>query len=118
MGSPATALKSKGTGARSTGRRGVVAVEGEGSITRWIGPLKAGDEAAAQEFWQRYFATLMGLARERLKGARPGPADEEDVALSALNSFFAGAAAGRFPRLEDRDDLWRVLVTITARKAI
>ena len=27
-------------------------------------------------------------------------------------------ARGRFPRLDDRDDLWRVLVTLTARKAI
>ncbi len=39
------------------------------------------------------------------------------MALSAFNSFFAGAGAGRFPKLNDRDDLWRVLVTLTARKA-
>jgi len=39
------------------------------------------------------------------------------VALSAFDSFCRGAAAGRFPRLDDRDNLWRVLVVITARKA-
>jgi DNA-directed RNA polymerase specialized sigma24 family protein len=44
--------------------------------------------------------------------------DEEDAALSAFDSFCDAAAHGRFPRLEDRDDLWRVLVTITVRKAI
>ena len=39
------------------------------------------------------------------------------MALSAFNSFFAGLERGRFPRLDDRDDLWRVLVTLTVRKA-
>jgi DNA-directed RNA polymerase specialized sigma24 family protein len=90
---------------------------GEGSISRWIGPLKAGEAEAARELWRRYFTTLVRLARERLRGTRRVAADEEDVALSALDSFLAGAAAGRFPRLEDRDDLWRLLVTITTRKA-
>src|SRR5262249_14252853 len=32
-------------------------------------------------------------------------------------SFCRGAEQGRFPRLDDRDDLWRVLLTITVRKA-
>src|SRR5262249_36398416 len=45
-------------------------------------------------------------------------ADEEDVALSALASFCRGAEQGRFPRLEDRDDLWALLVVIAARKAV
>lgn len=43
--------------------------------------------------------------------------DEEDVVLSAFDSFCRGAAAGRFPRLEDRDDLWKLLVQITCRTA-
>ena len=45
-------------------------------------------------------------------------ADEEDVALSAFASFCRAAAQGRFPRLDDRDDLWQVLMMLTARKAI
>ena len=44
-------------------------------------------------------------------------ADEEDVALDAFNSFFAGVARGRFPQLNDRGDLWRILVVLTERKA-
>jgi DNA-directed RNA polymerase specialized sigma24 family protein len=39
------------------------------------------------------------------------------VALSVFDSFYARAAAGEFPQLGGRDDLWRLLVTITARKA-
>ena len=34
-----------------------------------------------------------------------------------FDSFFRGAAAGRFDRLDSRDDLWRLLVTIASRKA-
>jgi DNA-directed RNA polymerase specialized sigma24 family protein len=44
-------------------------------------------------------------------------ADEEDVALSALDSFCRGAKEGRFPQVQDRDDLWRLLLLLTARKA-
>jgi DNA-directed RNA polymerase specialized sigma24 family protein len=89
----------------------------EGSVTHWIGDLKAGDQDAAQKLWERYFATLVRLARTRLRSAPRAVEDEEDVALSAFDSFCAATAGGRFPRLEDRDDLWRVLVTITRRKA-
>ena len=42
--------------------------------------------------------------------------DEEDAALSAFESFCRGAADGRFPQLNDRDNLWRLLVVITIRK--
>jgi DNA-directed RNA polymerase specialized sigma24 family protein len=40
------------------------------------------------------------------------------VALSAFNSFCRGVAAGRFPRLSDRNSLWPLLVAITANKAV
>lgn len=89
----------------------------EGSITRQLGPLKAGDDAAIQAVWERYFSRLVGLARKKLGGRAGGVADEEDAAISAFDSFCRAAEAGRFPRLNDRDDLWHVLVTITARKA-
>ena len=90
----------------------------EGSVTCWIQLLSTGDPAAAQRLWERYFRRLVGLARTKLRGAPRRAADEEDVALSAFVSFFRGAARGRFPRLEDREDLWRLLVVITARKAL
>jgi DNA-directed RNA polymerase specialized sigma24 family protein len=57
------------------------------------------------------------LARAKLPAGRLRAADEEDVALIAFNSFFRGARAGRFPQLANREDLWRLLVTLTARKA-
>jgi DNA-directed RNA polymerase specialized sigma24 family protein len=49
-------------------------------------------------------------------GRASAEADEEDAVLSAFDSFCTGAVQGRFPQLSDREDLWRLLVVITARK--
>jgi DNA-directed RNA polymerase specialized sigma24 family protein len=89
----------------------------EGSITQWIARLKAGDRAAAQPLWEGYCRRLVALARARLRAAPRRAADEEDVALSAFDSFCRRAEHGQFPRLADRDDLWQLLVVITVRKA-
>ncbi|HJZ59898.1 MAG TPA: ECF-type sigma factor, partial [Gemmataceae bacterium] len=86
-------------------------------VTVWLGQLQAGDAAAARPLWDRYFHRLVGLARERLKDSPRRAADEEDVALSAFDSFCQGVALGRFPQLNDRNNLWGLLVLITARKA-
>lgn len=87
------------------------------SVTVWLDHLRAGDPEAARELWNRYFGRLVALARGRLAARVRRAADEEDVALSAFHSFCRAAEAGRFPRLDDRDDLWAVLVTLTERKA-
>jgi DNA-directed RNA polymerase specialized sigma24 family protein len=91
-----------------------------GSITGWLGDLRDGDQAAAQPLWEHYFSKLVTVARTKLRRMRKTTADqdEEDAALSAFNSFCAGAARGKFPQLADRDDIWRLLVVITARKAM
>ncbi len=88
----------------------------EGSVSHWLGPLRKGDAAAAQQLWELYFHRLVELARNRLRCA-PRREAAEDVALSAFDSFCRNAAQGRFPQLADRDGLWRLLVVITARKA-
>ena len=104
----------------------------EGSISRWMLILRSGGaasvapdadaesvERAARALWERYFRRMVGLARSKLLASRNRDAavDEEDIALSAFESFCGGAALGRFPDLFDRDDLWRLLVVITSRKA-
>jgi DNA-directed RNA polymerase specialized sigma24 family protein len=88
------------------------------SVTQWISALKQGDQSAALGLWEAYFRRLVGLARARLRDTPRRIADEEDVALSAFDSFCRGAQAGRFPRLDDRHDLWQIMVLITVRKAI
>ncbi len=90
----------------------------EGSVTLLLGNLKSGDSTAVRRLWERYFSRLVYLAYGRIQriSGPGGIEDEEDAALSALESFFEGVAMGRFSRLADRDDLWQVLATITKRK--
>jgi DNA-directed RNA polymerase specialized sigma24 family protein len=88
------------------------------SVSGWIAQLEGGDDGAAEKLWERYFRRLVGLARTKLRDTPRQAADEEDVALSAFDSFCRGTQEGRFPQLSDRDDLWRLLVAITVRKAI
>ena len=90
----------------------------EGSVTHWIDILQGGDRAAVGPLWQRYFGLLVTRARAALGAAPRRAADEEDVALGAFDSFCRGVEQGRFPRLLDRDNLWQLLVVITARKAV
>ncbi len=88
------------------------------SVSLWIDQLKQGDDSAAQNLWERYYQRLVGLAKRKLGEMPKRVADEEDVVAGAFQSFFQRAKEGQFPQLADRDDLWRLLVTITARKAM
>lgn len=87
----------------------------DGSITGWVNRLAAGDRDAAGPIWDRYFRRMVSLAAGRLPGRS---ADAEDVALSAFFQFCRAAAGQRFARLAGRDDLWHLLVVLTARKAV
>lgn len=90
--------------------------EDGGSITVLLGGLKAGDPNAMPGLWDRYFERLVDLAKWKLRARPPGAVtDEEDVALQVLDSFQRGVKRGKFPRLDDRNDLWRILVVMTAR---
>jgi DNA-directed RNA polymerase specialized sigma24 family protein len=87
------------------------------AVTIWLGRLQTGDADAVRPLWDRYFHRLVGLARKRLGHAPRRAADEEDVALSAFDSFCRNAERGRFPDLTDRESLWRLLAAFTVRKA-
>ncbi len=92
--------------------------EQDRSVSEWIEECRRGDEEAAARLWDRYFRRMVGLARTRLQALRRrAVADEEDVALSAFAAFCRAVRAERYPDLKDRDDLWRVLVVFTRRKA-
>jgi len=86
-------------------------------LTCWIQRLGQGDSRAADLLWGEYFEKLVQLARRKLDGVALRAADEEDVALSAMYSFYRGMKERKFGWVSDRNELWKLLVTITARKA-
>jgi RNA polymerase sigma factor (sigma-70 family) len=88
------------------------------SVTAWIGDLKDGQNLASQKIWERYFDRLVRVASRQLGSSPRRIADEEDVAVSVFDSLCKGAAAGRFDRLKDRDDLWKLLTAIAGMKAV
>jgi RNA polymerase sigma factor (sigma-70 family) len=93
-------------------------VSDEGNVTVWLQALRDGRPSAATDLWQHYYERLVRLAAQKLRSAPRRMADEEDVVATAFNSFYRGVEQGRFPKLDDRDDLWQVLVMLTARKAV
>jgi RNA polymerase sigma factor (sigma-70 family) len=85
------------------------------TISKLIDQAKRGDDVAAAALWDVYFPRLRRYAAARL---RNNYEDAEDVALSAIKSFLMAAQNGRFPDLDERNDLWRLLSTLTRRKAV
>src|SRR5688500_14381917 len=88
------------------------------SVTAWIAGLKNGDQDAASPLWERYFHQLAKVARVRLGNTSKRSFDDEDVALSVLDSVCRGAAEGKFRQLSDRHELWLLLLAITRQKSI
>ena len=86
-------------------------------MTEWLSSLKAGSPDAAQKLFERYLAQVVRIAHRRLGGRPRRAADEHDVAQEAFASFFRCVDDGRFSRLDDRNDLWQVLIMLTDRKA-
>jgi RNA polymerase sigma factor (sigma-70 family) len=85
------------------------------SISTWIGRLRLGDAAAAGHLWQRYHARLIELARQNLIAPLRGEA--EDVVSLAFCSFVQAMQLGRYPDITHRDQLWRMLLTLTLNQS-
>lgn len=89
-----------------------------GSVSKEIAGLKDNDPQAIQELWERCFQQLQRMARKRL-GNLPGKgADSEDIASEVFTCLCQGIAKNRWPQLESREDLWRILFALTRHKAI
>jgi DNA-directed RNA polymerase specialized sigma24 family protein len=87
------------------------------SVTEWIGGLKRGSTDAASKIWARYVEQLVREADHRLKSIPRRAVAEEDIAQEAFAAFFRGVELQRFSDLEDRHDLWQVLIMLADRRA-
>ena len=90
----------------------------KGSVTVWLEDLKTGNNQASQLLWGRYVQQLARLACRKLGSNRKTVFDEEDIVVSVFNKFLVGTEHGRFPRLDDRNDLWQILLVLTEHKTI
>jgi DNA-directed RNA polymerase specialized sigma24 family protein len=89
-----------------------------GSITRWLTEVSARRETDRSELlWRRFGIRLVRLARHHLRGIQDRAYDEEDLALSTMNEFYRRASLGSYDKLENRDDLWRLLMKISLNKS-
>lgn len=92
--------------------------EGGGSLTFLLHGLQDGDREAMTELWARCFATMVGLAKQQLGSANRRSQDEEDVAAEVFTKLYFSASEGKLPDLNDRQSLWRLLVSMTRNVSI
>ena len=77
--------------------------------------LETGEAWAFQQFWDEYYDGLVRYARKKI-GAMPlRSLDEEDIAISAMHSFFRGLSEKRF-FAADNLEFRKLLTVIIARK--
>ena len=77
--------------------------------------LRAGDQAAAREIFQRFVDKLIRLARRQFDAALRRKVDPEEVVQSAYKSFFLRYGEGKL-EIHDWGSLWGMLTVITLRK--
>jgi len=86
-------------------------------ITQLIRRVETGDAESASELWNYCFTRLQAYCRRKLPSNLRRILDEEDIALSAFKSFCLGAQEGKFGPIDGRDEFWKLLYCIAARKA-
>jgi RNA polymerase sigma-70 factor (ECF subfamily) len=82
-------------------------------VARW----RKGDQDAAKQLFDRYASRLVALARRQISQRLASRLDPEDVVQSVFRSFFGRVKAGKF-RIEEQDDLGKLLVRITVNKTL
>jgi RNA polymerase sigma-70 factor (ECF subfamily) len=81
----------------------------------WIAGLRAGDPVVSQAVFDRYGEVLQRMAARRMPPKLRRRIDPDDIAQSALRTFFRRASAGQF-QLDDFEGLWQLLCAITLTK--
>lgn len=89
----------------------------EESVSLWLHNLREGDDRAVEHLWNRYFGRLVGIVRQRLTDVPKRSFDEEDIVVDVFDSVCRAIKQGNYPRLDNREDLWRMLCSITMNKA-
>jgi RNA polymerase sigma-70 factor (ECF subfamily) len=78
--------------------------------------LREGDPLAAEVLFRRYAVRLARLAEQHLNRRVAARVDGEDVVQSVFRTFFQRCARGEF-QIDSSEQIWRLLVRLTLRKA-
>ncbi len=87
-----------------------------GSITRWLNNLRAGQSQAAAPIWRRYQAKLVSLASQQLEANPDRAVDGEDVVQSSFRNVCLAVQNGKYPDIDNREDLWGLLYIATVNR--
>lgn len=90
----------------------------QSTVSEWIEQLRIGRESAATKLWDHFLEKLTLHVKNRLRTARKAISDEEDVVLDTVEACFRALREQRYPRIKNREDLWKLLAVIAERKAI
>ena len=86
------------------------------AVTRWVNDLREGNSAAASRLWKYLEPRLLNLGQRQMKSMSTACYDEEDLAQSAFFALCSAIQDGRYEGLADRDEIWKLLVTIALNK--
>lgn len=95
-----------------------ITFQDDNPVSVWIEGLRSGDEQATRSVYNYFIDHLRKTVRRRISESTRPLYDEDDVAQSAFRSLYRGLAAGRYPDVQNRLSLWRLLLMIAARKVM
>jgi RNA polymerase sigma-70 factor (ECF subfamily) len=85
------------------------------SFAEFLGRLRAREDTAARELFQRFASQLIALARGHFDARLKRKVDPEDIVQSAYKSFFVRYGDGNL-EVVNWNSLWGLLTLITLRK--
>jgi DNA-directed RNA polymerase specialized sigma24 family protein len=89
-----------------------------GSVSGWISKMRSGDPDAIRSLVERYFSKIAQYSDHRIKNGIRVTDDGEDIAVTVLEIITRKVASGELPDLQDRDDLWLMMILIAQRSVI
>jgi len=90
---------------------------GNESFEDLLDAMHKGEDWAFSAFFNKHYEQLVQFAKTKLGSFPLRTFDEEDVALSAINSLFKCLRENRF-EAQNSIELWQILISITKNKLI
>jgi RNA polymerase sigma factor (sigma-70 family) len=89
-----------------------------GTVTAILIAIRSGDRHAQSSMWRICHPQLRQVARQMLRPKTRAVADEDDVLVEVMCSVLQRLELGRYPEVQNRQDLFRLLHAVTVRRAI